>query len=362
MPSSLKITLVLSLLFAQALIPGGFSEAAAEIHPRLLDAITRMHDAKANGPTATGQPQPAAFTIGLIGDLPYTEQEIEKFDNLITDLNEAELAFVVHDGDFKSGGSPCSDTLFLTRLKQLQTIEHPLIYLPGDNDWTDCHRKHAGRYDPLERLEFLRKHFFPHDFSLGDKPIPLIRQSIVPGYEAFTENVLWLKGEVLFVGLHLIGGNNNLGRKPTGKAEYPKRNAANLYWLHSAFAIAERFNLKGVMLFIHANPLFDKSYETHTGFSNFLEALREAVLHFARPVVLVHGDTHYFRVDGPMFNHKTGSRVSNFTRVETFGSPYVNWVRAIINPNHPDLFSFKPMRIDDSWMDHILNWPYAITK
>jgi hypothetical protein len=34
----------------------------------------------------------------------------------------------------------------------------PFVFVPGDNDWTDCHRR-AGAYDPLERLARLRVFF-----------------------------------------------------------------------------------------------------------------------------------------------------------------------------------------------------------
>ena len=36
-----------------------------------------------------------------------------------------------------------------------------MIYVPGDNEWTDCHRANNGGYDPLERLAFLRAMFYP---------------------------------------------------------------------------------------------------------------------------------------------------------------------------------------------------------
>jgi hypothetical protein len=44
-------------------------------------------------------------------------------------------------------------------------------------------------------------------------------------------------------------------------------------------------------------------------------------------VVLVHGDTHRFRVDHPLLHPETRRPLANFTRIEVFGSPSVNWVR-----------------------------------
>src|SRR2546426_6853387 len=48
---------------------------------------------------------------------------------------------------FRSG--PCTDAWFEARKRQFARLEHPFILLPGDNDWTDCHR--TG-FDPMERL------------------------------------------------------------------------------------------------------------------------------------------------------------------------------------------------------------------
>ena len=39
---------------------------------------------------------------------------------------------------------------------RLRPFEDPLVYTPGDNEWTDCHRANNGAYNPLERLAFVR--------------------------------------------------------------------------------------------------------------------------------------------------------------------------------------------------------------
>ena len=63
--------------------------------------------------------------------------------------------------------------------------------------------------------------------------------------------------------------------------------------------------------------------------------------------MLVHGDTHYFRVDKPMIlddqrGARRGSVVERFTRVELFGYPEAHWVRATVDPADPNVFSFRP--------------------
>src|SRR4030095_12565244 len=47
-----------------------------------------------------GEGQTGRFEFGLIGDLPYTAEDERKFPDLIEDMNNANLAFVIHDGDF----------------------------------------------------------------------------------------------------------------------------------------------------------------------------------------------------------------------------------------------------------------------
>src|SRR5438034_11601138 len=70
------------------------------------------------------------FDFALIGDTPYNaEQETNQFPNLLEDLNRARLAFVVHDGDIKSGSTPCTDELFERRARQFATSRHPFVYL-----------------------------------------------------------------------------------------------------------------------------------------------------------------------------------------------------------------------------------------
>ena len=67
----------------------------------------------------------------------------------------------MHAGDIKAGSERCDDVLITHRFALYQTFRRPFIFTPGDNEWTDCHRVNNGRYNPLERLDFLRSVFFP---------------------------------------------------------------------------------------------------------------------------------------------------------------------------------------------------------
>src|SRR5262245_21981339 len=76
--------------------------------------------------SATGEGQGEApgarFEFALIGDMPYDGRHEKEFTNVMREIDAAELAFVVHNGDFwYDGGAwteqlggfpPCGDETF----------------------------------------------------------------------------------------------------------------------------------------------------------------------------------------------------------------------------------------------------------
>ena len=246
----------------------------------------------------------SAFEFAIIGDLPYTAQEEAKFPELVAAINQTNMVFAVHSGDLKSGSSPCTDALFYQRHGLFQTFKPPLIFILGDNEWTDCHRSGS---DPLERLARLRAIFSQGNTSLGQSPLPLVRQSDTPQFSKFRENIRWRVGQVIFIGLNIPGSNNNFpttlrsGVTVGNMEEYTERNAANLAWMRESFALATQDGSPGLMLFVQGNPFpFTPSDSMLNGYEEFLTSLEEETLKFGKPVVLAHGDSHYFRVDKPL--------------------------------------------------------------
>lgn len=295
--------------------------------------------------------RPARFDFALIGDVPYSvAHATNDFPNMIAEINRARLAFVVHDGDLKASATPCTEEIFQERYQQFQTFQHPLIYLFGDNEWTDCGSKSKGEsYDPEERLAKLREIFCPGNESLGQRKLILKRQSDDPRFAVFRENVRWLQGDVLFVGLNVPGDKNNYGQP-----EYAGRNAANLAWMKESFALATTDKRRGLMLIMQANPRFDlvATNKALPGFKDFFKLLEEETIAFKKPVVLVHGDSHYFRMDKPLIGSRSRRRIENFTRVETFGNPDVHWVRATVDARDPNVFSFQQQIVRKNLVEH----------
>jgi hypothetical protein len=319
--------------------------AAMRLHPVFFVGLIAL--AASGCATMVARHQP--FDFALIGDVPYTdEQETNLFPNMIRDLNAANLAFVVHDGDIKSGNTPCSDAVYEDRLRDFQSFTHPLVYVFGDNEWTDCARATNG-FDPEERLQRLREVFTKGEQSLGRSKLPLARQSSSERFAKFRENVRWTMGNVMFVGLDIPGSANNFGKR-----EFAERNAANLAWLKESFDFATVENRRAIMLVIQANPFPERgsTNRVHAGYRDFLAALEKETLAFQKPVVLVHGDSHYFRIDNPLNGTKSHRRIENFTRVETFGNPDVHWLRVTVDPRDPNVFTFHPQIVKANLVNH----------
>lgn len=290
------------------------------------------------------------YDFALIGDLPYSDYAItHDFPNLIADINQARVAFVVHDGDIKAGATPCTDEVFARVHGQFQSFQHPLIFIFGDNEWTDCGKVKSDPRDPVERLNKLRALFAQGDRSLGRTTLKLTRQSDQPAFRLFRENVRWVWGGVVFAGINVPGGANNIGQP-----EYAERNAANLAWVREAFALATRENHRAVMILMQANPKFDLAVtnKARAGFNDLIRVLEEETLAFKKPVVLVHGDSHYFRIDKPLMGSKSQRRIENFTRVETFGNPDAHWLRVTVDPRDPQVFTFRPVIVEQNLLRH----------
>lgn len=323
-----------------------------------LAAAAGVAVARGAGPTSPANGVgPARDTIGLFGDMPYNAIGKAQYPSLLADVNSSNLAFSVFDGDLKAGGDgPCTDSLYSTAIAGFDTLERPLVWLPGDNDWTDCWGRYGpgtGGYDPLERLAHERTLFASTPESLGQKTLALTRQE--PSYP---ENVRWSYGPVVYLGLDVQGSNDNYpyagvdGETRSDaeiarmRAEEVARKAADIQWLHDGFAYARSTGAKAVMVVWQADPNFNN--ESHLAdprswdaYADYVNALRNETIAFGGQVALVHGDSHYFKIDKPL-NGPSGGVLANFTRVETFGARNTHWVSATIDPTSRNVFEFAP--------------------
>lgn len=284
--------------------------------------------------------QAETWHFGLIGDVPYSEYERAELPHMIKAISDSEVSFIAHVGDIKSGRDRCDDTLYHDRRTNFELSAAPFVFVPGDNEWSDCDRVSNGAYDPNERLAKLREIFWKDAYSLGAKKIPLERQAGV-----YAEHSRFRLGPVLFVTLNLPGGNNNFGLSDTPGKEFQARNPEVLAWVRNSFALARRENMAGVAFLFQANPAFKHFAQGigHHGYLDFLNLLRAETMNFPGQVLVVHGDSHNSRIDHPLRDDQ-GKRLGNFTRVETFGYPEMGWTRGTIDTSSPTLFHFEPKR------------------
>jgi len=247
-----------------------------------------------------------SFQFVALGDLPYGAPAVAyaPYRSLIGQINRENPAFSIHVGDFKSGSTPCSNEEFQAQLGHFSMFEKALVYTPGDNEWTDCHRANNGAHDPLERLGKLRQMFFQGGQSLGQQPLALTRQPPVqPQHAAYVENAMWVHEGVVFVTLHIVGSNNNFeARQPQAVQEFFQRDAANVAWISHAFAQAKALQAKAMVFAFQADVFESKSrWEDFPAHSGFRRSVGETLLPLAAqsnlPVLVIHGDSHEFKFD-----------------------------------------------------------------
>lgn len=281
------------------------------------------------------------FHFMAIGDVPYHHPEdFGRFERMIKDLNEQQPSFTVHVGDTKSGSTPCSNEYLQKILDYFQEFDHPLIYTPGDNEWTDCHRDACGNFDPEDRLDKIRQLYFSKSQSQGNNPLPLKTQNQFEGFKKFVENAFWEMDRVSFGTFHIVGSNNNLKLDSAAlNDEFYEREMANLFWLNYLFEQAKEKQQKGVVLMLHAALNYTDPSNSN-GHKSFVALLREQAMEFKKPVLLLYGDQHRFLVDKPLVGDDR-KVLTNFTAVQVFGDHDMHAVKISVNQDDPNLFTVQ---------------------
>jgi hypothetical protein len=264
----------------------------------------------------------AQFSFAALGDTPYNREEEPQFVTMMAEMNHQRLAFALHVGDFKDSLTACSDELFKQRREWFGLSHHPFFYTPGDNEWTDCGRTAWGRRAPLERLAKLRELFFSQDASMGQRSLKAERQTA----RGYPEHMRWMVEDVLFATLNVPGPDNHRKDMPE---EAGRRTPALLQWMHEAFRIAGDRKLPALVLAMQGNL-----WTGSRGYSDILAALAEEAQRYPGEVLVIHGDTHWFRFDRPLVDPRSGRHIENVTRLEVYGSPFINWIYVTANTDN----------------------------
>ncbi len=298
-----------------------------------------------------------AFRFLATGDVPYSQEQEADYRRFLKQSEAENFQFMVHVGDIKSGGSPCTDESFVKIRDLFRAYPKPVVYTPGDNEWTDCHGTGS---DPIERLKKLRELFFKDPATLRLSKLGAIQQSRSKQYLRYVENYRFSRSGVLFIVVHVVGsGNNRRADDPPSLKEFTERDQANTAFLKESFAEAIKKDVPGVAVIFHANPDFENV--AGEGFKSFIATMREFLSKYHKPVIGLHGDSHYFRIDKPLKSElikvkdtdkqEGGKTLLHFSRVEVFGSPVVAGLAITVNPKDPQVFTVRPYFLKDKKND-----------
>jgi hypothetical protein len=301
-------------------------------------------------------------TYAVIGDFPYGPDKRAELPRLVDKINaDPTIEGVIHLGDIKAGtNSDCSDTYFQDIRDQFDRFVDPLVYTPGDNEWTDCHVqfKNNGLYTPTERLIKVRQVFYPVvGRTLGVNATDVLSQGQVDQPNAqYIENVMWIKGDVVFATVNITGSNDdkadwgtplpsNASSFPSQATERTTRKRANRDWIDRTFDRAQ--HAKALVLAIQAD-MWDGTLATRPttidDYDAYVEQIGRLAAAFGKPVLLLEGDSHVFRIDhpftpsSPLFVlHPNTPVAQNVTRLVVNGSASrTEYVRLTINPEAKD--------------------------
>ncbi|CBJ38398.1 conserved exported protein of unknown function [metallo-dependent phosphatase] [Ralstonia solanacearum CMR15] len=328
----------------------GIAAVLAMLAATAAPAATKGHAAAA----------PGGFTFAVVGNVPQRPEDVAPARALLDAIDTEHPAFVVHLGNLKGRDESCTDNLLEERHDLLDSTITPLIYIPGDHDWSDCGRPTAGRFDPIERLLRLRDLFYPDDNTLGQRTMTVMRQSDQAKFRSYRENARWEAGGVLFVTLNVPGDNNNYKTAGGRNGEYEDRLEANRQWLARAFAIARQRKLQGMVIMMQADPLFEDGWERrrapnlldgllrrrpHDGYLALKRQLRALAREYDGAVLLIHGASQSFLLDRPL-KDENGRPDPHVMRARTFGSPTLDqWLEVSVTPGTAPLFHIRARRL-----------------
>jgi hypothetical protein len=353
----------------------------------------------------------AAVTLAVYGDAPYGIQPpagpldltaFQRTPAFVAAVNaDSAVDLVLHVGDIHSGSERCYATPAANPVGGVsdqgifdlwKAFQDPVVYTPGDNEWADCTKKkentpadsyydptQAGHLpgDPLDNLALVRSIFFAHPgLTLGQHKRLVLSQGVLdPRYRSYVENVMWIQSGVVFVTINLPGSNNDLvpwyggwskPQNPRQLAESADRAAADQAWLDAAFKVAKLVRAKGVLIGAQADmwdpaALPKNPNDGLDGYDGIVQQLAALSRDFAKPVLLVNGDSHVFGADKPLSQpfydatsttvgdvHRVGYTVDNFQRVTVEGSTNApaNWyLRLKVDPASTQVFSWQPVRL-----------------
>lgn len=323
---------------------------------RILPALLLLFLCAA--PRAEAQP----VTFAAFGDMPYRAQDEARVLALATAIDRRRPMVTIHLGDTKSSGEPCTEALLVDRPRRLfDVFTGPVVYAPGDNEWTDCRPRGPEESSPAIALARLREAFFSGPTSFGGRPLRLVRQGGRDGpFVEEIENARWVQSGVLFATLNLPGvPRPDVPGARQVDAEVlpilPRLAAAAGAWIDAGFAEARRQRARAVVLAFQAdlwhpchmtaNPdcrarpiasggeagtrlVRDLPYDI----GGVLDRIAAGAAALRRPVLLLHGDSHVYLAQ-PAPSDGRGGTIPYATRMMVPGAEEIAGLLIRVDPD-----------------------------
>ena len=260
--------------------------------------------------------EPVVIPVSIfsaIGDVPYNATQKENFLALIAKHNTtAKSDFLIHVGDIKPGGDPCDEMVYQEVSGLLKSFTTPTFVILGDNEFNDC-------TNPDEGLSFWNTYFLQLNKNWNFK-------SNVNYQENRQENFSFIKDQVLFIGLNLVGSSVH------NQEEWNTRLTDNGNYVQELFT-SNKDKINAAVVFGHANMVDIGPVK----FATFTNVFRTAAATLQKPILYLHGDGHFWLQDYPWPE-------KNIMRVQIEGGATA--VEVTVDPNKQIPFSFNRTFLD----------------
>jgi hypothetical protein len=234
------------------------------------------------------------YSFGIIAKPLNAQPDSSVLKEALLESDADNLAFVVVNG-IKAGNEPCSDALYQERKALFDSAKNGLVVSVAANDWATC--TEGKRSIAFEQINRVRDLFFNGDYSFGDSKIMLARQSAMPKFRNYAENMRWRVGKVVFATLNLPANDNNYINAAGRNSEYEDREIANTDWLERLFTTAKLNKANGIVLFCDGDPLlrgeqslFFSSDSRRKGFVDIRRKILASAAKFKGKILIVHND------------------------------------------------------------------------
>ncbi len=284
---------------------------------RLLAELAKTNNIEFNKSLEGLKPIKSSTSSDSLKFISFGDNEFKSMDGILNSINAQNTSLIIHVGDIQNTHIPCTNTRSDRQLELMNSLNAPVLYTIGDNEWLNCTNKAKSDFK-LERLAYIRETFFSKNSTLGLNPSILENQS----KQGYPENSRLMIKNIAFITAHVLGDGNNFDLyNKKNSLEYRKRDQANIDWITKSF---ERYkDASAYVVAIHADILLAGGFVVYENFANSLLELSNK---YKKPVLLLNGDDHRFRAYKPYRN-----KFPYLYNIQNFGYPEKRAIEIEVN-------------------------------